>query len=126
MVCEFLNACEAEINYTSISKLIFLFLSAAVPLLFSFNTLWSFTFSSKKFRTPIRLVWSQGQSACMLMTDKSLSFFMSCLKAQSVFFCQSTARIMCHQFLLFVFFSPSTLLVMSSYTHTQRHIFALN
>lgn len=40
----------------------------------------------KNSEPPVRLVWSQGQSTCMLMTDKSLSFFMSCLKAQSVFF----------------------------------------
>lgn len=120
------NACEAEINYSSISKLISLLLSAAVPLLFSFNTLWSSTFSRKKFRTPIRFVWSQGQSACMLMTDKSLSFFMSCLKAQSVFLPKHSPYNVPSVSSFRLFLPPSTLLVMSSYTRTQRHIFALN
>lgn len=39
----------------------------------------------KKFRSPVRPVSSQGQAQRMVMTAKSLSFFMSCLKARSVF-----------------------------------------
>lgn len=39
----------------------------------------------KKFRSPVRPVSSQGQAQRTVMTAKSLSFFMSCLKAWSVF-----------------------------------------
>lgn len=101
---------------------LFLSLGAAVPLLFSFNTLWSSTFSRKKFRTPIRLVWSQGQSACMLMTDKSLSFFMSCLKAQSVFLPKHSPYNVPSVSSFRLIFPLHLARYVKLYTHTKTHI----